>query len=135
MRILLQFFFLAFMSCSQNIANLSLVSTNSGLDFNVSSYEDVGFVEGEDKQYIISFIPLGQIRIDRAISNTLIKNNLDFLTNASIEIETFYIPYLWGYRTYKLKGKGWKKNNSLKIKLNNPTNIKYDPLTGDPVRK
>ena len=67
---------LFFYSCTNNLAVLSLVSTQD-VDLK-SRHENVGLVKGEHQIPHIWFFPLGEInKIDKAIDNTLKKNNID----------------------------------------------------------
>ena len=77
--------------CSQNIANFTLVSTEStNLD---KEYESIGQIEGVDIVYIIVVIPTGTPRIDEAVKNALLTNNADYITNTVIKLESFYFNF------------------------------------------
>lgn len=93
--------------CSNNIANFSMVSTTS-TNFD-NEYESIGQIEGEDIAHIIIILPTGKIRIDRAVDNTLLTNGADYITDTVIEFENFYLPYVYGYSKYKVKGEGWRR--------------------------
>ena len=114
--------------CSTNIAKLSIVSTIPDLDLKDSSYVDIGTVVGEDKSIIIIFIPTGISKVDRAITNTLINNKIEFLTDVSIDNTSFWIPYIYGESKITVKGIGWRKSNNEKIP------IIYDPKTGEIIK-
>jgi len=93
--------------CSNNIANFSMVSTTSK-NFD-NEYESIGQIEGEDIAHVIIILPTGKIRIDKAVDNTLLTNGADYITDTVIEIENFYLPYVYGYSKYKVKGEGWRR--------------------------
>ena len=114
--------------CSTNIAKLSIVSTIPNLDLKDSSYVDIGTVVGEDKSIIIIFIPTGTPKADRAITNTLINNKIEFLTDVSIDNTSFWIPYIYGESKITVKGVGWRKSSNEKIP------IIYDPKTGEIIK-
>ena len=111
-----------------NIAKLSIVSTIPDLDLKDSSYVDIGTVVGEDKSIIIIFIPTGTPKADRAITNTLINNKIEFLTDVSIDNTSFWIPYIYGESKITVKGVGWRKSSNEKIP------IIYDPKTGEIIK-
>ncbi|MDG2366188.1 MAG: hypothetical protein P8M58_01290 [Candidatus Marinimicrobia bacterium] len=100
-----------------NIAKLSIVSTIPDLDLKDSSYVDIGTVVGEDKSIIIIFIPIGIPKADRAITNTLINNKIEFLTDVSIDNTSFWIPYIYGESKITVKGVGWRKSSNEKIPM------------------
>ena len=114
--------------CTTNIAKLSIVSTIPDLDLKDSSYVDIGTVVGEDKSIIIIFIPTGRSKVDRAITNTLINNKIEFLTDVSIDNTSFWIPYIYGESKITVKGVGWRKSSNEKIP------IIYDPKTGEIIK-
>ena len=114
--------------CTTNIAKLSIVSTIPDLDLKDSSYFDIGTVVGEDKSIIIIFIPTGTPKADRAITNTLINNKIEFLTDVSIDNTSFWIPYIYGESKITVKGVGWRKSSNEKIP------IIYDPKTGEIIK-
>ena len=119
--------------CSQNIANFTLVSTEStNLD---NEYESIGQIEGVDIAYIIVVIPTGTPRIDEAVKNALLTNNADYITNTVIKIESFYFPYIGGYSRYKVKGEGWRMiDNVMSPAIQPLRKIKgYKPETGEPI--
>jgi len=119
--------------CSQNIANFTLVSTEStNLD---NEYESIGQIEGVDIAYIIVVIPTGTPRIDEAVKNALLTNNADYITNTVIKIESFYFPYIGGYSRYKVKGEGWRMIDNVMPPTAQPLRkIKgYKPETGEPI--
>ncbi|MBT7525311.1 MAG: hypothetical protein HN653_06520, partial [Candidatus Marinimicrobia bacterium] len=103
--------------CTTNIAKLSIVSTIPDLDLKDSSYVDIGTVVGEDKSIIIIFIPTGTPKADRAITNTLINNKIEFLTDVSIDNTSFWIPYIYGESKITVKGVGWRKSSNEKIPI------------------
>ena len=93
--------------CSSNIANFSMVSTKS-TNFD-NEYESIGQIEGEDIAYIIVVIPTGTPRIDDAVNNALLNNSADYLTNTVVKNEIFFLPYIFGYNKFKVKGEGWRR--------------------------
>ena len=125
--------FIILSGCSQNIANFTLVSTEStNLD---NEYESIGQIEGVDNAYIIVVIPTGTPRIDEAVKNALLSNNADYITNTVIKLESFYFPYIGGYSRYKVKGEGWRIIENVMPPVAQPLRkIKgYKPETGEPI--
>ena len=114
--------------CSTNIAKLSIVSTIPDLVLKDSSYVNIGNVVGEDKSIIFIIIPTGTPRVDQAITNTLINNKIEFLTDVSIDNTFFWIPYIYGESKYTVTGVGWRKSSNEKIP------IIYDPKTGEIIK-
>ena len=117
----------------QHIANFSLVSTKA-TNLN-NQYESIGSIEGADIAYIIFIIPIGTVKIDNAVNNTLLSNNADYITNTFISRESFYFPYIGGYQKYKVKGEGWRKIDKVKeFETEQIRKIKeFDPETGEPI--
>ena len=128
----------------QHIANFSLVSTKATKLNNQyesiatklnNQYESIGSIEGADIAYIIFIIPIGTVKIDNAVNNTLLSNNADYITNTFISRESFYFPYIGGYQKYKVKGEGWRKIDKVKeFETEQIRKIKeFDPETGEPI--
>ena len=117
----------------QHIANFSLVSTKA-TNLN-NQYESICSIEGADIAYIIFIIPIGTVKIDNAVNNTLLSNNADYITNTFISRESFYFPYIGGYQKYKVKGEGWRKIDKVKeFETEQIRKIKeFDPETGEPI--
>jgi len=91
---------LFFYSCTNNLAVLSLVSTQD-VDLK-SRHEKVGLVRGEHQIPHIWFFPLGEInKIDKAIDNTLKKNNIDYLTDVNVD-HTLVHFYFCPKETYQI---------------------------------
>ena len=110
--------FFIFSGCSQNISNFTLVSTKP-TDLSVK-YESIGQIEGSDVSHIIIIIPTKLApRIDKAVNNALSNNNADYLTNAIVKSESFYIPYVYGFNRFKVTGEGWKLPIDTTDKLEN----------------
>jgi len=68
-------------------------------------------VYGEDRQYIIVFIPTGTIDLENAIDNALKKVDGDVMTNATLKMKGFYIPYIYGESAFIVEGDVWKKSS------------------------
>ena len=128
----------------QHIANFSLVSTKAtklnnqyeSIATNLNNqYESIGSIEGADIAYIIFIIPIGTVKIDNAVNNTLLSNNADYITNTFISRESFYFPYIGGYQKYKVKGEGWRMIDNVMPPATQPLRkIKgYKPETGEPI--
>ena len=112
--------------CSQNIGNLSIVSTQKT---NISNeYESIGIIQGEST--IFYFQADKMPRINEPIQNALNISGADLITNATFELKTY--PYM---KIIKVKGEGWvKKNDGNIIETQRKKKIvEYDPETGEPI--
>ena len=118
---------LTLFGCSQNIAELSVISTTSFKHEN--EYRSVGMIKGNDSEYIIIFVPTGTPRIDDAVSDALHKGNADYITDAKIHYTTFYIPYIGGQMRYTVQGEGWVRVNPYNEPIERT--LKFDPETGE----
>ena len=83
--------------CSQNIGNLSIVSTQPTSISN--EYESIGPIQGEST--IIASSAYKMPMINDAIQNALIVSGADLITNATFELETFaFIIIHWHIQIY-----------------------------------
>ena len=118
--------FIILSGCSQNIGNLSIVSTQPT---NISNeYESIGLIRGEKTIFVVDANKMP--RINYPIQNALINSGADLITNATFELET----YLW-YKKILVKGEGWvkkKEGNNIEIEREKKI-IEYDPATGEPI--
>ncbi|MBT7118367.1 MAG: hypothetical protein HN896_00550, partial [Candidatus Marinimicrobia bacterium] len=86
--------------CSQNIGNLSIVSTRPT---NISNeYKSIGLIRGEKTIFVSSADKMP--RINDPIQNALNISGADLITNASFELE-FYLFF----KIIKVTGEGWVK--------------------------
>ena len=112
--------------CSQNIGNLSIVSTQPT---NISNeYESIGLIRGENTIFVVDANKMP--RINYPIQNALINSGADLITNATFELET----YLW-YKKIIVTGEGWvkkKEGNNIETQREKKI-IEYDPATGEPI--
>tara|TARA_B100001250_G_scaffold77249_1_gene63335 strand:- start:8421 stop:8843 length:423 start_codon:yes stop_codon:yes gene_type:complete len=123
---------LFFTACANTtIANFSIVSTKNYQS--EKEYKSIGRIQGEDIQYIIIFIPTGSPRIDKAVTNALINNNAEYITDVSVFNQVFYIPYIGGINKYVVTGEGWNsiQNEINKLNIDKDIIIKYNPETGE----
>jgi hypothetical protein len=112
--------------CSQNIGNLSIVSTRPTSISN--EYESIGFIQGESTIYMATADKMP--RINDPIQNALNISGADLITNASFELETY--PF---FKIIKVTGEGWvkkKKDNIIETQRQKKI-IEYDPATGEPI--
>ena len=118
--------FIILSGCSQNIGNLSIVSTQPT---NISNeYESIGLIRGENTIFMVDANKMP--RINYPIQNALINSGADLITNATFELET----YLW-YKKIIVTGEGWvkkKKGNNIETQKEKKI-IEYDPATGEPI--
>ena len=114
--------------CSQNIGNLSIVSTRPT---NISNeYESIGLIKGESTIFIVAADKMP--RINNPIQNALNISGADLITNASFELETY--PFI---KIIKVTGEGWvkKKEDNIIETQRQKKIIEYDPETGEPIYK
>ena len=112
--------------CSQNIGNLSIVSTRKT---NISNeYESIGLIQGKNTIFASSADKMP--RINDPIQNALNISGADLITNATFELETYLF-----FKIIKVTGEGWiKKNDSNIIETQRKKKIlEYDPETGEPI--
>jgi hypothetical protein len=112
--------------CSQNIGNLSIVST---LPTNISNeYKSIGLIRGEKTIFVVDANKMP--RINDPIQNALINSGADLITNATFELET----YLW-FKKIIVTGEGWvkKKEDNIIETQREKKIIEYDPATGEPI--
>ena len=118
--------FIILSGCSQNIGNLSIVSTQPT---NISNeYESIGLIRGENTIFVVDANKMP--RINYPIQNALINSGADLITNATFELET----YLW-YKKIIVTGEGWvkkKEGNNIETQREKKI-IEYDPATGKPI--
>ena len=118
--------FIILSGCSQNIGNLSIVSTQPT---NISNeYESIGLIRGENTIFVVDANKMP--RINYPIQNALINSGADLITNATFELET----YLW-YKKIIVTGEGWvkkKEGNNIETEREKKI-IEYDPATGEPI--
>jgi len=112
--------------CSQNIGNLSIVSTRPT---NISNeYESIGIIQGKSTIYYFQADKMP--RINEPIQNALNISGADLITNATFELKTY--PYM---KIIKVKGEGWvlKKDDNIIETQRKKKIIEYDPETGEPI--
>jgi len=112
--------------CSQNIGNLSIVSTRPT---NISNeYESIGIIQGKSTIYYFQADKMP--RINEPIQNALNISGADLITNATCELKTY--PYM---KIIKVKGEGWvfKKDDNIIETQRKKKIIEYDPETGEPI--
>ena len=115
--------------CSQNIGNLSIVSTQPT---NISNeYDSIGQIQGESKINTNTRHPrVNMTMINEAIQNALDISGADLITDATFELKnTFMI--IFEANKLVVTGEGWvKKKEGIKREKEI---IEYDPDTGEPI--
>ena len=118
--------FIILSGCSQNIGNLSIVSTQPT---NISNeYESIGLIRGEKTIFVVDANKMP--RINDPIQNALNISGADLITNATFELETYLF-----FKIIKVTGEGWvkkKKDNIIETQRQKKI-IEYDPATGEPI--
>ncbi len=95
-------FFIILSSCSQNIGNLSIVSTRP-MEID-ERYESVGLIEG--KSELVTSSSNKMVNLDKAIDNALTLFEADLITDVTLELTTSTI--FMTRRKLIVTGEGWK---------------------------
>ena len=129
MKIFLLLSLIILSGCSQNIGNLSIVSTQPTSISN--EYESIGPVQGEST--IIDFFGFKMPMINDAIQNALFVSGADLITNATFELETF--AFILITKKLVVMGEGWvRKKEGMNIETKREKKItEYNPETGEPI--
>lgn len=92
-------------SCTQRISDLTVISSKN-IDIENKTFKILDErVTGEDKKHIIVFIPTGQPSMKEAIDRAIESQKGGVaLSDASIEIKWWWIPYIYGQNTIKVEG-------------------------------
>ena len=116
-------------ACSQNIGNLSIISTQPT---NISNeYDSIGQIQGKSKIKMYALHPrTNMAMINEAIQNALDISGADLITDATFERNyTFMFYFSTDY--FVVTGEGWvKKKEGIKREKEI---IEYDPDTGEPI--
>ena len=116
-------------ACSQNIGNLSIVSTQPT---NISNeYDSIGQIQGESKINTNTRHPRVNITmINEAIQNALDISGADLITDATFELKNTWM-FFFEAKYLVVTGEGWvKKKEGIKREKEI---IEYDPDTGEPI--
>ena len=116
-------------ACSQNIGNLSIVSTQPT---NISNeYDSIGQIQGESKINTNTRHPrVNMTMINEAIQNALDISGADLITDATFELKNTWM-FFFEAKYLVVTGEGWvKKKEGIKREKEI---IEYDPDTGKPI--
>ena len=116
-------------ACSQNIGNLSIVSTQPT---NISNeYDSIGQIQGESKINTNTRHPrVNMTMINEAIQNALDISGADLITDATFE-RNYTFMFFFEANYLVVTGEGWvKKKEGIKREKEI---IEYDPDTGEPI--
>ena len=96
--------------CSQHLGNFTALSSSS---YESKNIEEKNLIEknvsGESHCYIIIMFPTCVMpKLDEAVSKALLKGNGDFMKNARLYYEHFYIPFLFGDNMFRVEGDVYK---------------------------
>lgn len=61
-------------------------------------------VEGEDSGYVVVIYPFGEPSLGEAMNQALRSAKSDVMTNATLEYQFWYIPYIYGETHWVVKG-------------------------------
>ena len=129
MKIFLLLSLIILSGCSQNIGNLSIVSTRPTSISN--EYQSIGLVQGEST--IITSSAYKMPMINDAIQNALLLSGADLITNATFELKNF--PFFLIQKKLIVRGEGWvRKKQAMNIETKRENKIiEYNPETGEPI--
>lgn len=94
--------------CATPVMEFSIISTEKGIDW--SQIDNFTYApsntEGEDVAHTFLILPLGSPDIETAVDNS-IKSfpGAVALTNGVIISKSFYIPFIYGQRSFTVKGR------------------------------
>lgn len=97
-------------ACSTNLGNFTVLS-NKIVDvknFDLDTAPQTKHVVGVDEKYIIIIIPTGVPTLSAAMNDAFRNSDADLLTNASIENQFFFIPYIFGRSAIQIEGNAVK---------------------------
>ena len=90
-------------SCSEHVANLSVVSTKNvditGIDFSKLPQKPV---KADDKKFYFLIFPSGMSIISKVVDNALEKGNGDLLINSSLSYKRWW--FIIGQQGYEIVG-------------------------------
>lgn len=109
-RIVFVLLFLVLTGCSQHIGNFTALSSSVYDSKNIEEKNLVARnVSGVSKCYIIIFFPTCVTpKADDAVSMALINGGGDFMKNARVYYDWFYIPFLFGEFKMRVAGDVYK---------------------------
>ena len=74
-------------------------------DFELEKSDRIKGIEGKDVQHIVIFIPIGgPPTLEGALDDAFEKGGGDVMTDAVVKAGGFYIPYIYGKFSWKVKG-------------------------------
>lgn len=104
-------FSLVLMSCHTTQGNFAVLSSKN-LDITKSYTKQKDPVQASSTKYIIVLFPTGNMQfsnmLNEALENAEQTNNIDFLTNVTVDADSYYIPFIFGKVKLNVNGDGWK---------------------------
>lgn len=106
--VLLSLFLLA--GCSQHLGNFTALSSSTYDSKNIEEKNLVARnVSGVSHCYVIIVFPICMTpKIDEAVSMALLSGGGDFMKNARIYSEHYYIPFIFGDTKFRVEGDVYK---------------------------
>lgn len=91
-------------SCSTHYADFTAISTKDVVaeNLNLNDFQQKEDVIGEDKMYYFLFLPIGRLKLERAVDNALKNGDGDLILNASVETRNWW--FLIGQHKMVLNG-------------------------------
>ena len=94
--------------CSVRHGDFTLITNKNVGNVNMNEAEKVGQIEGVSKKPIIIIFPTGTPHLEDAVDDALKKADADYLTDAVVHYQWYYIPYIYGEYKWKIEGTAWK---------------------------
>lgn len=95
--------------CSQHVGNLSALAAGTYKSENINPASMVGKdITGKACASIFFIFPTGYPKLDEAVSQATAKNNGDFMMNARIYYDSWWIPFIYGQNCWRVEGDVYK---------------------------
>lgn len=117
-------------SCIYRLGDLTIMSTKNIELSKIGMYEKCSERSiGEDKVYLIFFIPIGMPSIEEACDRAIESAGGTFLTDAVVTYE--YFSFFFGWMKYEVEGEVWcQTSESLDTPINIPDYVPEDSGKG-----
>jgi len=109
------------LGCSQRLGDFTVISTKN-VDIGTNYLIVQKNAEGYSTKQIIVLFPTGYPDIKSAVDDVLNKYDGQILGDAVLEHSSWYIPFIYGETTYKIRGDVYAK--AKKLKTMNDTELK-----------
>ena len=92
--------------CSKELGDFTVLTTKTVdlSNFSIHTLSHSQRVKGESVGYMILWFPNNNPNLKDAIDVTLENNNAYMLTDATIQYDVFFLPYIYGQDKYVVEG-------------------------------